>query len=305
MVPFCILDRLVMKSGIILNVMYWIAVALLVAGCQKESGSVERREFTVNGVVTELPADGKTVVIQHEAIPNYMQAMTMPFDVHDPSLLTGLKAGDAVKFHLVVTDKDGWIDKIAILSNAPATKAPVNSGVTISRAVAPLDVGDTLPDGHFTNELGEPVQLDQYRGQVIAFTFFFTSCPYPNFCPRLTSNFGEVAAQLQHLTNAPAHWHLFSISFDPAIDTPQHLLSYATNAHYDPEHWSFLTGDPAQISELADYFGEIYSSNGTGPISHNLRTVVIDPRGRVRKIYEGNTWTPDELIQEMIKSSAR
>ena len=54
-----------------------------------------------------------------------------------------------------------------------------------------------LPDFHFTNELGKAVRLSQYKGQVLAFTFFYTACPFPNFCPRMTGNFAEAAAQLQ------------------------------------------------------------------------------------------------------------
>src|SRR5258706_15917092 len=52
--------------------------------------------FQVKGVIKELKTDGKTVDIRHEEIPNYMPAMTMPFEAKDPKELTGLKAGDAV-----------------------------------------------------------------------------------------------------------------------------------------------------------------------------------------------------------------
>jgi protein SCO1/2 len=176
--------------------------------------------------------------------------------------------------------------------------------VHISPAVEPLGEGDLLPDYHFTNELGEAVSLGQYKGGLLAFTFFFTSCPFPNYCPRLTSNFAEVAAQLNQMSNAPARWHLLSISFDPTNDTPQRLLDYARNAHYDPAHWSFLTGDPAQISGLSDQFGEnFWTENGS--ISHNLRTVVVDAGGRVRKIYKGNGWTSADLVQEIIGANAQ
>jgi len=138
---------------------------------------------------------------------------------------------------------------------------------------------------------------------VLAFTFFFTSCPFPNFCPRLTGNFAEAAALLGQKPGSPAKWKLLSISFDPKTDTPQRLEGYAKSQHYDPDHWSFLTGDPEQISELADQFGEnFWAENGS--ISHNLRTVVVDARGRVRKIWPGTKWTSAELAQEMVKANA-
>jgi protein SCO1/2 len=279
-----------------------LCALLLLAACHKETvpAPAPERSFLVNGLVKELEPDGKTVVIQHEAISNYMAAMTMPFEVRDPKELRGLKPGDAISFRLVVTSKEGWIEGIS-QRQKPTEPPPPSPGVQVSRAVEPLEEGDLLPDYHFTNELGQAVSLAQYRGGVLAFTFFFTSCPFPNFCPRLTGNFSEAAAQLGQTPGAPARWHLLSISFDFKNDTPERLLAYAKNTHYDPAHWSFLTGDKVQISELADQFGENFWTEG-GSISHNLRTVVVDARGRVRKIYLGNKWTSADLVREMVNT---
>ena len=274
---------------------------LIVTGCHKPAEPApapDPQTFVVRGVVRELEPDGKTVVIQHEAISNYMAAMTMPFEVRDPRELRGLKPGDAISFHLIVTSKEGWVEGISQRPKLPES-LPAPPSVRISRAVEPLDEGDLAPDYHFTNELGEAVSLGQYQGQVLAFTFFFTSCPFPDYCPRMNGNFAQAAAQLRQMPGAPARWHLFSISFDPKNDTPQRLQSYGKSEQYDPAQWSFLTGDPVQISELADQFGETFWTEG-GSISHNLRTVVIDSRGRIRKIYKGNKWTGAELARDMV-----
>jgi hypothetical protein len=37
---------------------------------------------------------------------------------------------------------------------------------------------------------------------------------------------------------------------------------------------------------------------------HNLRTVVIDASGRLRKILVGNTWKPEEVVSELAASAA-
>jgi protein SCO1/2 len=119
----------------------------------------------------------------------------------------------------------------------------------------------------------------------------------------MTGNFAEAAAQLRQLPGAPARWHLLSISFDPKNDTPQRLQAYAKTAHYDPGHWSFLTGEMFQIVELANQFGEnFFSENGS--ITHNLRTVVVDAHGRVQRIFQGNDWTSADLVREMVKANA-
>jgi len=280
-----------------------LSLTLALAACDKPPASTAGRtqDFSVKGVVRELEPDGKTVLIRHEAISNYMAAMTMPFEVNDTNLLRGLRAGDEIKFHLVVTPDKGWIDRITLLrSNAPADSAAAPPGFHFLPALPPLDEGDELPEYHFTNELSQPVSLSQFKGYTLALTFFFTSCPYPDFCPRMTGNFAAAEKELEPKTNA-GPWHLLSISFDPTNDTPAHLRSYATTAHYNPGHWSFLTGDGKQIEELADQLGEQYWHDGAG-LSHNLRTVVVDPRGRIRKIFIGNKWTVAQLVEEMLQA---
>jgi protein SCO1/2 len=255
------------------------------------------RSFVVHGMALKIEPNQKTIVIQHDAIPGYMAAMTMPFQVKNPSLLQGIKPGDAVSFTLIVTDTEGWIESLTRLSaGKPAESAPTFS---FRRALPELGEGDLLPDYHFTNELGKAVRLQDFRGQMIAFTFFFTSCPYPDFCPRMTSNFHQTETMLENSPGAPSRWHLFSISFDPANDTPARLAAYAHNAHYDPAHWSFLTGDTNQIGALADQLGENFWREGQS-VSHNLRTVVVDEKGRIRKIFPGNRWTPQELLATMV-----
>ncbi|MGO8699999.1 MAG: SCO family protein [Limisphaerales bacterium] len=280
-----------------------LSLTLALAACDKQPASLagQTQDFFVKGVVKELEPDGKTILIRHEAISNYMAAMTMPFEVNDTNLLRGLQAGDEIKFHLVVAPDRGWIDHITLLrSNAPSDNAAAPPGFHFLPALPPLDEGDELPEYHFTNELSQPVSLSQFKGQTLALTFFFTSCPYPDFCPRMTGNFAAAQKELETKTNTRP-WHLFSISFDPTNDTPARLRSYAMTAHYDPNHWSFLTGDGKEIEELADQLGEQYWRDGAG-LSHNLRTVVVDPRGRIRKILIGNKWTAAQLVEEMLQA---
>ncbi len=141
--------------------------------------------FSVTGLVKELKPDNKTVVVQHEEIPNYMQAMTMPFEVRDTNELAGLKTGDQVSFRLLVTEKDGWIDQLTKLGSTHVAEAPPRDPFRRVRFVEPLNVGDQMPDYAFTNELRQAVHLAHFKGQALAFTFIYTRCPLPNFCPRM------------------------------------------------------------------------------------------------------------------------
>jgi protein SCO1/2 len=295
----------------LLKVSFVLLATALLAACNQQSSSPktvspkaqsEQKTFLVKGVVKELKPDGKTAVIKHEEIPDYMAAMTMPFEVKDPKELNGLKPGDAISFRMIVTEDEGWIDRISKLNKEPE-QAPSRETLRVVRDVEPLKVGDLLPDYHFTNELGQAVSLSQFKGQALALTFIFTSCPFPNFCPRMASNFAEAAKKLSATQNAPKNWHLLALSFDPANDTPARLKTYAEVQHYDPKQWSFLTGDLIDITAITEQFGQQFWHDGT-TISHNLRTVVIDARGRIQKIFPENKWTSDELAQELTQAAA-
>ena len=260
--------------------------------------------FQVKGVIKELKTDGKTVEIRHEEIPNYMPAMTMPFEAKDPKELTGLKVGDAVSFRMTVTDAEVWIDQIRKLTPPKPTELPSRSTLRFVRDVDPLQIGDPLPEYRFTNEVGQAVSTSQFKGQALAITFIFTRCPLPNFCPLMSNNFADTQKKLLAMTNAPANWHLLTISFDPDFDTPIILKAYAQRFGADPGHWNFLTGDLIDITAISEQFGQMFWRE-EGALSHNLRTVVVDASGRMQRILEGNKWTSDELVAEMLKGTGK
>ena len=288
-----------------------MALAVVCISCGKrsdnfsteKSGSTNQQIFQVKGVVEEIKPDGKSAVIKHEEIPNYMAAMTMEFETKDTNELRGLKAGDAISFRMIVTGDNGWIDQVKKLNVAP-TEPPSRATFRRVRDVEMLNVGDALPEYHFTNQLGEAVSLNQFKGQALAITFIFTTCPFPTMCPRLSQNFADVQKKLKERPNAPTNWHLLSISFDPEKDTPAVLRNYSERFDLDPKHWSFLTGELIEITAIAEQFGQTFWREG-GSISHNVRTVVIDATGKVQKIIPENKWASDELVGEILKASAK
>ena len=267
--------------------------------------STNLQTFQVRGVIVELSASGKTVRIRHEEIPDYMPAMTMPFDVRNTNELAGLAAGDAVTFQMKVTETDGWIEQIKKIAGAAAQTNMLPAGATmrIVREVEPLSEGDLLPNYRFTNQLGHAVSLAELRGNAVAITFIFTRCPFPTFCPLMTSNFKSVHGLLSENSNAPTNWQLLEITIDPEFDTPARLRGHATMLKAESARWSFLTGTLVDVTALSEQFGLQFTREPGGGISHNLRTVVIDATGRVQKIIPENKWTPQELADELSRAA--
>ena len=268
------------------------------------SSQTSTQIFSVKGVIRELKPDGRTVVIKHEEIPNYMPAMTMPLEVKDTNELAGVRPGDEVAFRMLVTGKEGWIDQIRKLGSTDAAEPPPRETFRRVRIVEPLEVGDTLPDYPFTNELGQAIHLAQFKGQALGLTFIYTRCPLPNFCPRMSSHFADACKKLSTLSDGPKNWHLLSISFDPEFDTPGVLKNYAKRYERDTNHWSFATGALIDIDAITEQFGLMFPREGKGfTFNHNLRTVVADAQGRVRKVFIGNDWKVDDLVAEMVAAA--
>ena len=303
--------RRIWKGGVII-----LTLALLVVmACSRQSnetggeaanaatqgtGESNRKVFEVRGVVEEVKATEKKIVIRHEEIPDYMPAMTMPFDVKNTNELAGLAPNDQVSFRMIDTGDDGWIEnlkKIGVDTNSATQQ--LKPRARLVRDVEPLAVGDPMPNYPFTNSLGEKIELKDFAGQAYAFSFIFTRCPFPTFCPRMNINFEKAYQQLTSMENAPTNWHLISISFDPEFDTPQRLKEYSATYKPDPKKWSWVTGAMMEIDAITEQLGLTFAfENNT--YNHNLRTVVVGKNGVIRHVFWGNEWKPEELVQEIV-----
>ncbi|NBV20888.1 MAG: hypothetical protein EBS05_02680 [Proteobacteria bacterium] len=271
--------------------------------------NTNRQVFFVKGFVKELKPDGRTVVVDHEEIPNYMAKMTMPFKVRTTNELAGLGTNDQIHFRLNVAEYESWIDQVTKTGKAATPAAdPTRKDFRLVREVEVLKVGDALPDYPLTNHLGQPFHTSQFKGQALALTFIFTLCPMPDFCPRMSLRFAEATKLLRQLPNAPTNYHLLSVSFDVQRDTPAVLQNYANmvKAQHgaDLSRWTFATGALIEIDDLTERFGLTFARDKDSfMFNHNLRTVVIDASGKVHKIFIGNDWKADALVEELVKAA--
>jgi protein SCO1/2 len=159
-----------------------------------------------------------------------------------------------------------------------------------------------IPDFALTNEFREPISLRQFQGQALALSFFFTRCPIPEYCPRLSKNFAEATRRLKAIPNAPTNWHLLSISFDP-FDTPAVLARYAKTYRYDSNHWSFVTGATNDIQRLTRGFG-VSVAPGAGIFNHGFLTAVFDASGKLQRMWPVGGDTSETLVQELMRAAS-
>jgi len=272
--------------------------------CAAGAASATNQVHTTQGLVREIDLDRHKAVIRHEAIPGYMPAMTMEFNVRDTNELSGIAVGDTVTFRLTVSEETHWIDQLSKVASATNSDSVVKPQITPSQ-IAELKPGDFLPDYELIGESGKTVRFSEFRGKVVAFTFIFTRCPLPDYCPRMGSNFAKARELMLANTYAPTNWQFLSISFDPNFDKPAVLSSYANFYRKDnADRWLFAAAPISSLVQLAPRLDLMVNREAGGSISHNLRTVVLDTQGRIYRQFDGNQWTPSELAQALVDAAA-
>jgi protein SCO1/2 len=99
---------------------------------------------------------------------------------------------------------------------------------------------------------------------------------------------------------------LLTMTLDPAYDTPKVLKPFADAQGADPTRWTFLTGAPKEAADFMAQFGILVERDPSSEvqITHNLRTAVIGPDGRLKSVHTGNRWTPDEVVADLTATAA-
>lgn len=285
-----------------------VCLAVILTGCDKPTApppaatnitNTVSQVYETRGVVRAIPETGHTLVVRHEEIPGYMPKMTMELNVRHTNEIAGLERNDEITFQLVATAETHWIQNIKRVGKVTETETPAaeTPGYVL---VKELELGDPVPDYELLAEDGRTIRFSDFRGRAVAFTFIFSRCPLPDFCPRMGNGFAGAREII--LTNAPGvtNWQFLSISFDPEYDTPEVLRVYARAYRHDnPDRWLFTTASQQVLRTFAPELDLMLAKEEGGSISHNLRTAVIDPQGRIHKLFNGNRWTSEELAQAL------
>lgn len=256
--------------------------------------------YKLRGKVISTNAATGEVTLAHDAVPGFMDAMTMPYKLKDPNILSELHPGDVLTADLLVSqnaDAGVLLDQIDVIAQDKPDYRPT----VIYHVPVP---GDKVPDFALRNQDGREIHLDQFRGKTLLLTFIYTRCPLPNFCPLVTRNFAVINHQLAADPGLYAKTHLLCVSFDPDHDTPARLRAYgATYIGSDEKsafaHWDFAVPSKPELLEMAKYFDVGITHGADDTITHTLSTTLIGPHGRVAQFYPGNEWTPQQVVTDV------
>ena len=270
-------------------------VVIIGAGCRP---APETPTYQLTGQILAVKPETNEVLVKHEDIPGFMPAMTMPYVVKDPALLKDRVPGDLITATLTVESTLAHLTTITKTGSAPIpddarTTIPAAAGVEL------LKPGDAVPDTALVSQDDRRISLKDFAGSAAAITFIYTRCPLPQYCPLMDRRFAEVQALAAADPALAGKVRLLSISFDPKFDRAAILRQHAKALKADPAVWTFATAEEAVVDRLAARFGVNVIRETNDTITHNLRTAVIDPSGRVTAILDNNSWTAADLAGEL------
>ncbi len=138
------------------------------------------------------------------------------------------------------------------------------------------------------------------------FSFIYTRCASTRACPRATGVLNEVH-KLASGDPALERVRLVTMSFDPAVDTPERMADFFAWARQRESSvpWHFLTtGSRAELEPILAAYGQAVDRRENplhpeGPLAHTLRVFLIDPAGRIRNIYSSDTLDPRLVLADV------
>jgi protein SCO1 len=290
-----------------------LAALVAAAGCGRGGGNAgavaaaptpaqpSERQYPLTGVVVSADAKRKVLVVRHNAVPGYMEAMTMEFPVSAGDAAVA-KPGELIRAQLIV-DKNGnarleqiWPDDKVSLDTIDAGARMLRQDTFSKGSSAYREVGDDIPQFVLYDQDGRVVDSARFRGSQVMLNFIYTRCPIATMCPLSTQKMAETQklARAAGITNI----QFVSITLDSSYDTPGILREYADERGIDTSNFSFLTGPASAIRDLLTQFGVIAQFNGN-ILDHTLATLLIDEKGKVAWRADGSQWMPKEFVDRM------
>jgi cytochrome c biogenesis protein CcmG/thiol:disulfide interchange protein DsbE len=159
--------------------------------------------------------------------------------------------------------------KTATSSGALATNPALDPGTPLNRPA---------PDFTLTDERGHRVSLRSLRGKVVMLAFNDSECT--TICPLTTSAMVDARRALGRASSSVV---LLGVDANPNATAVHDVLSYS-QLHGLLGQWRFLTGSLRQLRAVWKAYN-IEVEIERGQIDHTPALFLIDPRGRLRRVY--------------------
>lgn len=290
-----------------------LMAGLMLPGCAKQERAATgtasaaptrpgEKRYPLKGEIVAVQADKHILVVQHEAIPDYMPAMTMEFKVGRGDVANA-KAGQRIRGELVYFNGELslekiWPDDTQTARQLDAAAKALAQDTAMRGKEAYREVGEVAPDFTLLDQEGRTITAGHFRGKQVMLNFIFTRCPIATMCPAATQHM--MALQAAAKQAGIANVEFVSISLDPEYDTPGVLKEYAEARGIDTANFTFLTGPDTAVRQLLAQLGILREFEGD-TIKHTLATLLLNEQGRIIHRVDGSTWDVQEFLGKMRK----
>jgi protein SCO1/2 len=162
-------------------------------------------------------------------------------------------------------------------------------------AAAVLTPAKPAPALQLRNYLGQPVNIDSYRGKAVLVTFLYTSCP--DICPLITSNL-RVALNLMGRALA-AKVQIIAVSVDPRGDTPKAVAAFLAR-HGMTGRMQYLIGSARELARVWKAWGVSSEREAQQPqfINHSGLIYGVTGSGKRLTLY-ASSFQPSEIVHDV------
>jgi protein SCO1/2 len=151
------------------------------------------------------------------------------------------------------------------------------------------------------NYLGQPVNINNYRGKAVLVTFLYTNCP--DVCPLITSNL-RVAQNLMGKATA-AKAQIIAVSVDPRGDTKQAVAAFLAR-HGMTGRMQYLIGSARELARVWQAWGVGSERDAQQPqfINHSGLVYGITASGKRLTVYS-SSFRPEQIAHDVPLLAAR
>jgi protein SCO1/2 len=162
-------------------------------------------------------------------------------------------------------------------------------------AAAVLDPPKPAPPLALRNYLGQPVNIDSYRGKVVLVTFLYTTCP--DICPLITS---DLRVALNEMGPAKASKvQIIAVSVDPRVDTPKAVAAFLAR-HEMTGRMQYLIGSAKELGRVWQAWGVGSQQDLEQPqfVNHTGIVYGITAAGEQMTVYDPE-FKPSEIVHDV------
>jgi protein SCO1/2 len=183
-------------------------------------------------------------------------------------------------------------------SGATAQRAPAKQAHF--EAAAFLQPVQQAPPLALHNYLGQPVNINDYRGKAVLVTFLYTHCP--DVCPLIASNL-RVAVNL--LGKQASKAQLITVSVDPRGDTRKTVAAFLAK-HELTGKMQYLVGSAKELARVWQAWGVGSERDAEQPefINHSGLVYGITGSGQRLTVYD-SSFRPSEVAHDVPLLAAR